>query len=796
MVTRVLLASLADLPDSFECMIKLKRRWLVFLTFLAVLSFGLYLFLRSSLAPLDGSLNLNSLSHPVLVTRDTYGIPHIQAKSKTDALRALGFVNASERLFQMEMARRMTQGELSEIFGEVALTSDKLYRSLMLKRSVERMLELEKAEGRFDDRLWAEMEAYCDGINQFIAKRALPYELQLLKVTPRPFTPWDAYILVGHMAYSFGIAIKADPLMTELSQRLSNPQLQSLRNDPLAFARSTSQTALWKPFHLETEGLVTPSFEGSNAWLIGPHRSQSGRSLFANDPHIGFSAPSVWAEAHITTPEFELYGHYLPSVPFAVLGHNRHHAWGFTMSLADDMDLYREVLDREKGTVLFNRKPVPYLEWTEIIKVKNQPDVTLKMIETPHGPLMDEVLSEKGLALKWAFHRPLNNPLKSLHQMAEAKDMSDFEKTLQHGTAPGLNVMYADAKNIAWWIFGDVAKKRNPHSDMILDGSTGRDEYEKILSWQEKPHLVNPPSGVIVSANSRPEGLDRTIRGDWQADDRFQTITKALSEKDLWRAEDFKDLQTENYNMQNRFLLEKLLDHLELTEAEHRQFAGQIQTLKKWNLRSELNSTEAALFHQWNNENILLLLKDLDEASRNSYLETPYAWVFYKRTLFDPKSPWWRGKNASELISTGFKLAIAKLEDNPMWGELHKIEYRHPLGRSFPLNMILNLGPYPIPGAYNDINNNKMRALGGDFKVIAGPSTRRIIDFATPQTSWGINPIGVSGHILSPFYKDQVNLFLEGKYRPQLMDKRDIQRAKTHELTLKPTCSAANPCPN
>ncbi|WP_415063925.1 penicillin acylase family protein [Bdellovibrio sp.] len=764
----------------------LKRGLPGLILFLGLISFGVYLFLKTTLAPLDGQIQIQNLSHPVTITRDTFGIPHIQADNKTDALRALGFVMASERLFQMELSRRMTQGNLSEVFGEAALKSDKLYRSLMLKRSMERMLELEKREGRFDNKLWAEMEAYFDGVNQYIETRPLPYELQILRIKPRPFTPLDAFIMTGHMAYSFGIALKADPLMTELAKKFPREQFQTLRNDPLTAPLKTAENHFFKPFELFTEGLFSASFDGSNAWLVAPQRSQSGKSLFANDPHIGFSSPSVWVEAHIQTPDFELYGHYLPLVPFAILGHNRHHAWGFTMSLADDMDLYRETLDREQKTALFQNKPLPYQEWTETIKIKGQPDLNLAMIETSHGPLMDEVLSDKGLSLKWAYHRPLNNPMKSLREMAEAHTLKDFENALQHATAPGLNVMYADAENIAWWIFGDIAVKKNPNSDMILDGASGVDEYQKVLPWEEKPHLVNPPQGFIVTANSRPAGLSWGIRGDWQADDRHQTITKALSEKDLWSAEDFKVLQTENYNSQNKLLLEKLLENLELGASDSQTYSKQLESLKAWNLRSDSSSLEAALFHQWNNENILLLLSDWEDEKRQAYLNTPYAWSFYKKVLLDPQSQWEKGKDLSQLLTQGFLSAAKKTKDNPTWGSLHTVEYTHPLGRSFPLNLIFNLGPYPMPGAYNEINNNKMRALGGDFKVIAGPSTRRIIDFANPQKSWGINPIGISGHLLSPFYKDQVPMFLEGKYRPQLMDEKDIAATKTHELKLIP----------
>ncbi|AHZ84846.1 penicillin acylase [Bdellovibrio bacteriovorus] len=742
--------------------------------------------MRQSLPPMEGTLPLKGLTKPVTVIRDQYGIPHIKASTKKDALKALGFVMASERLFQMELSRRMTQGTLAEVFGELALPSDKLYRSLMLRRSVERMLEKEKAEGRFDQTMWDEMEAYFEGVNQYISTQKPPYEMALVGIKPQPFSPLDAYIMTGHMAYSFGIALKADPLMTELAGKLSPESFQGLRNVPLkAPLKISGLQGGFTPFELLTENLFTASFEGSNAWLIGPGRSQSGKSIFANDPHIGFSHPATWVEAHIQTPEFELYGHYLPLVPFAILGHSRQHAWGFTMSLSDDMDLYAETLNKEKKTAVFMGKEVPYQEWTETIKIKDADDLVLNMIETNHGPIMDETLKRKGLALKWAYHRPENNPMKALFEMGKAPNMADFEKALQYGTAPGLNVMYADAKNIAWWIFGDIAIKKNPNSDMILDGASGLDEYERVLAWADKPHMVNPENGIIVTANSRPEGIAENIRGDWQSDDRYQTLVRALGEKDLWSADDVRALQTDNFNYKTRELLDKLNDHLQLDEAQNLKYENELNALKNWNLRSDTQSVEASLYHQWNNELVLLLLKDVPEEMKATYLTTPYAWAFYERAVLDDNSPWWKDRNQDQLITQAFLNAIEKVQDIP-WGELHTVEYKHPLGRSFPLDQFFNLGPYPMPGAYNEINNNKMRGLGGDFQVVAGPSTRRVIDFARPQTSWGINPIGISGHILSPFYKDQVQMFLDGKYRPQYMAAEDIEKNKKYELTLTP----------
>lgn len=765
----------------------LKRTALVLASFLLILTLGIYLFLRQSLAPMDGELKLAGLSQKVTVTRDSFGIPHIKAANKMDALRALGFVMASERLFQMELARRLTHGRLSEIFGPLALPSDKLYRSLMLQRTTKRMIAHLKKEKLFDEKTWQEMEAYYDGINQYVRTQPLPYEFTLLNIPREEFSPLDAYVMTGHMAYLFGIALKADPLMTELAKKLSQEKFNPLRTDILKQDYKITRASRAQFNAMNIDFFNAPFFEGSNAWLLAPARSSSGKSLFANDPHIGFSNPSIWVEAHISTPEFELYGHYLPLVPFAVLGHSRHHAWGFTMSVVDDMDLFRETINLENKTVLFKGKPQPYLEWSEVIKVKGEPDVVLKMIETPHGPLMDHALEIPSLSLKWAFHSLSNDVLRTLREIGESRKIKDFEIALKRVTAPGLNVMYADPQNIAWWMIGDITIKKNPNSDLILDGASGADEFVSVLPWEARPHSVNPPSGVIVTANSRPASFPQEVRGDWQPDDRFETLSKILSEKQVWSADELKKLQTLNFNQNTEVIHKILLAELTLSPQEQKEHQEVINTFKGWNFHSETDSVGAATFHLWNSHIMNLVLKDFTIQEKETYLPTAAPWTSYKKILFDPKSPWFDGKTRSEIVTAGFRNMMTEHPRIPEWGKLHTVEYMHPLGRMKPLDKIFNVGPYPAPGAYNEINNNKNWAFGWkDFKVTAGPSTRRIIDLAHPAKSWGINPIGISGHLLSPFREDQVPLFLKGEYREQWMDEKDIQAAKSHELILNP----------
>lgn len=741
------------------------------------------LFMRQSLAPLDGTLKLSGLTQKVTVTRDAQGIPHIKAENKKDALRALGFVAASERLFQMEIQRRLVYGRLSELFGEVALPTDKLYRSLMLKRATERMLAHKKQKNEFDEKSWSEMEAYFAGVNEYLQTQTLPFEFTLLGFKPEPFTPLDAYVMAGHMAYSFGIAIKADPLMTKLAKKLPQELFQSLRMDLQKTPYKISD--LGKALLPDIDYFQNPQFEGSNAWLISGSRSASGKSLFANDPHISFANPAVWFEAHMHTPEFELYGHHLPLIPFAIIGHSRHLAWGFTMLLVDDMDIYREKIDTTKKTVIFRKKEQPYVEWTEVLKIKDRPDEILTMIETPHGPLLNHILEDSTLSLKWAFHDPESDTLSALRQLGDAKEIKAFESALKSVAAPGLNVMYADPENIAWWTLGRIAVKKNPNSDLILDGASGDDEYLEKLAWEKKPHLINPPEGVIVTANSRSALLPENIRGDWQPDDRFVTITEILAEQHQWSAEEFKKIQTLNFNSTNLKIRDILVANLahEL-KARHKDL---VENLIKWDGHSEIHSREAALFHLWNTKITQQLLKNLSPEDREAYFGTPAPWTFYKRSIFDKNSPWWPSEGSETLISQAFADVVRQHHPLPAWGDIHTVEYIHPLGRKKPLNVLFNAGPYPVGGSYNDINNNKHGSFGSDkFIVTGGASTRRIIDMAHPEKSWGINPLGVSGHLLSPYARNEVQMFLDGHYRAQLMDEKDIQAVKTHELILTP----------
>lgn len=757
------------------------------LTILLLLSF--YSFMHSRVPQMTGELKLQKLDAPVEVLRDKNGIPHIYAKNNLDAFRVLGYVMASERLFQMEIARRMAKGELAEIFGKKALKSDILFRNLGLNFFAKKSYEYKIKNNLLNLEMFQEMNAYYDGVNQFISTGALPVEFKILGIKPKEFSAIDGHTFTGLMGFSFGIALMMEPLLTQLSEQIGKDFTEEMRNEKIPGSNSFFVRQKEKQFPINSKILTIIKdleqghllFEGSNGWVLSGARTQSGFPILANDPHITYTNPGVWFEAHLKTPTYESYGHFLPLIPFPVLSHNKKRAWGITMSLVDDMDLYREFINYKKESYRFKNKEVPLSKRNEVLKIKNELDQNLVVFSTHHGPVLNwELLStqkKESLALAWPYFDLDNDPLKSLYEMGRARSMKEFKAAVATGKTPGLNILYADEKNIGHWIFGKIwKKKKGLKTDFLLDGASGNDEIKGELLFHEKPHAENPVSGVIVSANNRPEGYPKEMRGDWQPDDRYQTIFKILMQKNKWSPEEIMEIQTLNMNFENKEIIKILLEELE-GSSRTKSYQKSLEIIKKWDLISEEDSLGSTIFYSWMRNLLKELLVDLSKTEKEIFAKTPNGHIFLKRLLRDKKSIWWNRFNRKDIIANSFYKTVDELKKNKgkdekkwQWGKIHTIAFSHPLGAIKPLNLLFNLGPYPIGGANQEVNNQKSSNLEGDFLVTAGPSTRRIIDFAHPEKSWGILPMGNSGHRFSPFYSDQVKMFLAGKYREQFLN--------------------------
>ena len=340
----------------------------------------------SSLPKTTGKLHISVLKDDVRVVRDKWGIAHIYAETREDLYLALGYTMASERLFQMDVYRRFADGTLSEIFGEKSLPLDTKSKIFGYKSSAEKLLKKSKAS--FPIELWNEYEAFCKGINYFIDTKKLPYEFDLLGYRPDHFAPVDGFAFTGLMGMNFSESFKQDLLMSSLFSKFpAYKDLLRNMSDAEIFPAGKSEDGENKSNVVDRKhtlnddslkNILTYSedpyvgFIGSNAWVIESSRTRTGFPLLANDPHIKFSLPGIWYEAHLHTPDFEIYGHFLPLIPFSVIGHNKNYGWAITMSMVDDMDFYEENVDFDRHRVLYKKEWVPLRYEDHLIKVKGK----------------------------------------------------------------------------------------------------------------------------------------------------------------------------------------------------------------------------------------------------------------------------------------------------------------------------------------------------------------------------------------------------------------------------------------
>lgn len=793
----------------------------------------------SRLPEIDGAIQA-PLKSEVVIRRDRYGVPHIEARTAEDAYFALGFTVAQDRLFQMELQRRLAQGELAEILGPSLVKIDRQFRTFGYKRIAEKQL-LAEEQSPASQRALALLDAYLAGVNHFIATQKLPVEYTLIGANARPFTRIDVMSMMAYMSFSFAHGHTTDSLFSLLkakypdrnlrelfpgytgerpvtiieNQATYNPGGKARPESPVFASPLTSKLSIPDSLSLasllfseDSLDALIPSFHGSNSWVIAPSRSASGAALLANDPHISLSNPAVWYEAHIKYDGFENYGYYIPIFPFPLLGHNRERAWGLTMFENDDIDLYRETFHAdEPSLVMYRGQYVPVTVIKETIRVKGAADEELTIRITAHGPIISDYL--KGyegppLAMWWVIDQQPNPIIRFTHAMLHARSMQEFESSLALLAAPGLNISYADnAGNIAWWAVGRLPiRPQHIHSREVLDGASGRDEITAFLPFALNPKLINPPSGIIVTANNKstsaPVGPIRDLEGYWAPTDRAARLTELLSAREKWDLESLKAVQTDVHAQAGAAFQEQikaLIDRATLDEKQSRA----LDELLNWDRNARIDSIGATIYHV-TLYHILkgLVMDELGPERFEVYADSMDYWSFLKNVISNDGSAYWddvtteKKETRKEIVQTAFIAAVDELTDRMggidswRWGELHQIVYKHPLGSKKPLNLIFNIGPHPAPAEAHFVNRMKSSFGKHDYVVSSTPSTRRLIDFSNPEEAVSILPSGNSGNFMSPYFDDQVQDFLRGDYRPMILNVEKAKEEMRHTLTLRP----------
>ena len=749
-------------------------------------------------------LKSNALEADVEIVFDDMAVPHIYAESEHDALHALGYVHAMERLWQMDLLRRAGGGELSALLGPDMIDNDKYLRTLGMRKTADRTVEQLKGD-RENAHIVDAMQAYLDGVNAYIASGELPFEYRLINAKPQPFDLHDVYCATGFMAYSFAIHLKTEPILDWMVNHLDSARIADVYWNDDGYQRIPTQASdisgLASKVH-ELDALrPVPQWLGSNAWVLSGDRTASGKVLFCNDAHMAYASPSVWYEAHVVTPELEYYGNHIGGLPFPVIGHTRDHAWGVTMFVNDEIDLFRETI--EGDTYYHNGEWLPLEIRTETLEVAGKAPVTFEVRETHHGPLLED-----DVAMWWTFNQyPENKIHQAFYGFSRESGVERFAEHASLIHAPGLNMMYGDAQgDIGWWACAKLPIYR-PGIDtkVAIDGTDPANDPQGWHGFDANPRSVNPASGYVYSANNAPQTSDSVnIPGHYYAGNtRASAIMKALSApKNDWDVAQAQALQLDHHSPVYEANAAMLVAYADEAGAEVEPF------LREWEGSHLAEEVAPTLYYRWMYRTIQAAMYDeflqaagLEDAPDKfvSWHQTIVSENAFPKLLANPQSLWWDNvatsevETASDIVAQALTSAREDLKkalgENPetwKYGRLHTVVHPHAMTDAPLVGDLLNVGPFELPAAKDALCKYEFKLKEEvNYDVFSGPSMRIGLDFADVASSESILPTGQSGNVFSPFYDNQAELYHAGEFRKQRMDRTDIESVMTSRAFLR-----------
>ncbi|MFT5840369.1 MAG: penicillin amidase [Flavobacteriales bacterium] len=760
----------------------------------------------------SGEISLVNLQAPVTVRYDERGVPHIQAQNEADMYRTLGFVHAQDRLFQMEMVRRLARGELAAILGPKLLDTDRLFRTLGIRAHANAYV----AKMDVNTPANKALNAYLDGINQYQDTHPAPLEFDILGIPKRPFTAEDTLSVAGYMAYSFAAAFRTEPVLTYVRDQLGADYLKvfDLAWHPEGVVPMALTQSDWSDLnqiaHISQEALTDSGlalFEGSNAWAVSGHRTASGKPLLAGDPHIGFAVPSVWYEAHLSYPGFELYGHHQALNPVASLGHNLDFGWSITMFQNDDIDLIAEKLNPDNpNQVWYQDRWVELQSRSENIEVKGEDPVTITLRRSPHGPIINDALGKYSgntpIAMWWAFLETENPILEGFYRLNRADTLEKARAASEKIHAPGLNIIWANASgDIGWWAAAKLPiRPSEVDPTFILDGSSSEADKLGFVPFTDNPQEENPARGYIVSANHQPvpdSGVE--VPGYYNLPARAIQLNKHLADSNVkWDLQNSQALQLDTGSGYAQRLLTPLLPIIQATASANEQEL--IQILSNWDGQHNLDDIAPTLFNQLVYQLSYEAMSDeLGDNFFSTLISTRVIDFALPRLAAEPNSPWWDNRtttvteNRATIVSVAWQASLKHLRStlgantaNWQWGKAHILTHEHPLSQQKPFDKLFNVGQFAAPGGHETPNNLSHKMGPAPWPVLYGPSTRRLIDFADPTQSLGINPVGQSGVLFDQHYQDQAQPYIDGQYQKQHFSEVDVTANAKSTLQLIP----------
>jgi penicillin amidase len=759
---------------------------LVFIT----ISFGIFVLIqvRQMKPDYQGKYQIEGITNPVNISWDSLGVIHISGETTSDVVFASGYANAHERLWQMEITRRVAKGRLSEIFGDQTVEVDKLFRTIGLDSLAQYQYEHLSQESQ----LW--LTEYAEGINAYLRQTGnnLPLEFILVGMKPETWKPEDCLLQNRLMAWFLNFNWKADLLYWALYSKLSQDKfieiwprsenyptiakIQGIQHilDKLMFTNLLASNYL--NFNLATAG--------SNSWVIGPQKSKSGYALLANDPHLGLQIPSLWIEMQLKSNNLNVVGFSLPGSPGIIIGRNESIAWGLTNGMVDDCDYFVEKIDTVGKTYRKDNQNIPLHSREVIIKVKDKPDILYTIYGTDNGPILNTafagITSSEFLSMKWSGWES-SDELFTIISLAKAGNWKDFDNALRTFSVPAQNFVYADKKgNIGYRLGGKIPIRSYKNGLLPQEGSNSKNRWIGWVPLDKMPQLINPAKGWIATANNPVmKNFPYYVSELWEPPYRIRRIEQLIQESSKLSLDDMKKIQYDSKNLLSADVMPIILSELEFYDPRDDEEESALLLLKYWNNEISTETVPATVYESIQ----YFLIKNIFEDEMEKELFKVFVDLpnFYLRILvqvFQNKdSEWFDNVNTSQretrsnIVVESFQNAIDFLRNryqNKMedweWGMVHTLELEHVLGKTALTRRLFNRGPYQVPGDAATVNVGTY-PFSKPFHMSVGPSLRFVMDWASPESYYSIIPGGTSGNFLSRYYDNQIQFWLNGELK-------------------------------
>jgi len=772
-------------------------------------------FFRLPLPDYEGTVELEGLASDVQVRFDPYGVPHIFAENDEDLFFAQGYITARERMFQMDMTRLAGRGELSSLFGEATLQTDKFMKTVGFYR----LASVEFAQ--LSEECRDIIVAYTRGVNAYIETvKHLPREYVFLRARPGPWVPEDTVVCATLMAYSLTRSKKTELILYRIGENTDRETLEYFIPSPPDFAptvsgpaarhgarphensfirypsRSLAATAIKAP-------LGPPEIAASNWMIYSGSLTTTGAPLFTGSPDLKPRIPALFNVIHLKSDTLDAIGGAIPGTPgVSAVGFNGKIAWSMVNGRVDELDYFIEKIHPENpNQYLTENGYEDFRIVEETLKIKTKEGIREEKLEVKisrHGPIISEVmpLAPDNAAMKWVGMEP-TGLVQGFLELNKASTFEEFREALRHVKTPTLNVGYADVQgNIGYQYVASPPIRKKGTGTLPVPGWTGEYAWQGTIPFERLPYDLNPGKGYLASFNNPAKETDYHLTNYYLYERalRFEELAKDLGGLTLERA---RDLQLDTVSV----VAKRWLPHVVRACRDRDDMEKGLKLFDGWDYDIRTESPAATLFNAF----YFRLMENTFADEVGVPLWTEYlsqSYIIYvpdlllirmadqdDHILFDNVLTTPLRETRDAVVLKSMEEAVEELTQrlgpDPQgwtWGKVHRMTFVHPMGAKLPF---FNLRPIPTDGDTFTINAG-MWDNTKPYEMESGGVIRLVVDFSDFEKSTIICPPGQSGHYMSPHYDDLAHMWAEGSQIPMhFASAEDLSRVLTLKRTQK-----------